>query len=200
MSYDYRFEPGTPGARPLLLLHGTGGDRNSLVPVGRMISAESPLLLPEGKFMEGGVGRRFFERYEEGILNEESLRHYTEELADWLPITAAEKGLALDQMVGVGYSNGATTLGALMLLRPGIIRHVVLLRPMAPFVDPPSVDLTGTRVLLLASLADAITPYQGAVDMRNVLVERGAEAEVVSVPGGHSLTQVDFEAIQDWLG
>jgi len=165
-----------------------------------MISQNAPLLLPEGKFLEGGSVRRFFERFEEGVLNEDSLTHYTEELATWLQTTSESLGLDLNQMVGIGYSNGATTLGALMLLRPGLLRHVVLLRPMAPFIEPPAADLVGTRVLLLASLADAITPFQGAVDMRNILVERGAEAEMVSVPGGHSLTQKDFEAIQDWLG
>ena len=40
LSYVHRFEKSTEAdARSLLLLHGTGGDENDLVPLGRMVAA-----------------------------------------------------------------------------------------------------------------------------------------------------------------
>jgi predicted esterase len=40
LSYIHRFEKGAnPDARPLLLLHGTGGNENDLVPLGRVMAS-----------------------------------------------------------------------------------------------------------------------------------------------------------------
>ena len=51
LSYIHRFEKGAePDARPLLLLHGTGGDENDLVPLGRMIAPTAPLFPRAAKF------------------------------------------------------------------------------------------------------------------------------------------------------
>jgi phospholipase/carboxylesterase len=62
LSYIHRFEKGAnPDARPLLLLHGTGGNENDLVPLGRMIAPTSPMLSPRGKVLENGMPR-FFRR------------------------------------------------------------------------------------------------------------------------------------------
>ena len=36
--FIHRFEPGASDARPLLLLHGTGGDENDLIPLGRAVA------------------------------------------------------------------------------------------------------------------------------------------------------------------
>jgi len=58
ISYVHRFEKGTEAdARSLLLLHGTGGDENDLVPLGRMVAPGAPLLSVRGKVLENGMPR-----------------------------------------------------------------------------------------------------------------------------------------------
>jgi phospholipase/carboxylesterase len=62
--FDYQFVPGRfiPGQqsrRTLLMLHGTGGDENELLPVGRMLDPDSALLSPRGKVLENGAPRFF---------------------------------------------------------------------------------------------------------------------------------------------
>ena len=38
LAFKHRFEPGArPAAQPLLLLHGTGGNEDDLIPLGRMV-------------------------------------------------------------------------------------------------------------------------------------------------------------------
>ena len=70
LSYVHRFEKGTEAdARSLLLLHGTGGDENDLLPLGRMVAPGAPLLSVRGKAMENGMPR-FFRRFGEGIFDE----------------------------------------------------------------------------------------------------------------------------------
>lgn len=39
-----------------LLLHGTGGNEEDLIPVAREISSEAAILSPRGKILEDGIG------------------------------------------------------------------------------------------------------------------------------------------------
>ncbi len=52
----------------LLLLHGTGGDENDLIPMARMLSADASLLSIRGKVLENGMPR-FFRRLSEGVFD-----------------------------------------------------------------------------------------------------------------------------------
>src|SRR3954447_23457940 len=84
LSFIHRFEPATEAGRPpLLLLHGTGGNEDDLLPLGRMISPGSALLSPRGKVLEDGMPR-FFRRLAEGIFDEDDVRRRAHELADFI--------------------------------------------------------------------------------------------------------------------
>src|ERR687889_462287 len=82
LSFTHRFEPGS-GRRPLLLLHGTGGDEADLLPLGRSIAPGAPLLSVRGKVSERGMPR-FFRRLAEGVFDEADLVHRAHELADFI--------------------------------------------------------------------------------------------------------------------
>src|SRR5688572_33503516 len=100
LSFVHRFAPATaPGHPPLLLLHGTGGDEDDLLPLGRMIAPGSALLSPRGKILEGGMPR-FFRRLAEGVFDEADVRYRANELADF--ITRAREAYGLAAPVAVG--------------------------------------------------------------------------------------------------
>ena len=81
--FIHRFEKGRPEERPLVLLHGTGGDENDLIPLARMITPTAPLLSPRGKVLENGKPR-FFRRLAEGVFDEDDVRRRANELADFV--------------------------------------------------------------------------------------------------------------------
>jgi phospholipase/carboxylesterase len=197
LSFDHRFETGSvPGARPLLLLHGTGGDENDLIPLGQAVAPGAPLLSARGKVLENGMPR-FFRRLAEGVFDENDVRRRAHELADF--VAEAREAYGLAAPTALGYSNGANIAAAVLLLRPEALAGAVLLRPMMPLrsVSPPS--LTGKPVLLVSGIADPIAPPRTVEPLHSALSEAGAEVEHRTLPLGHALAQADLEVTQRWF-
>ena len=198
LSFIHRFEPATRlEAPPLLLLHGTGGDENDLLQLGRMIAPGSALLSPRGKVLEHGMPR-FFRRHAEGVFDEDDLRTRANELADF--VEEARKAYGIERPIAVGFSNGANIAAATMLLRPGVLAGAALLRAMVPLSQAPDADLTGTPVLILSGQNDPIVPREIARQLHALLCERGADVAFHARPIGHQLTQTDLTITRQWLG
>jgi len=196
LSFIHRFEPGRADAPPLLLLHGTGGDENDLLPLGRMIAPGSALLSPRGTVLEHGMPR-FFRRLAEGVFDEEDLRRRTAELADFVEQARGVYGLAAP--VAIGFSNGANIASAMLLLRPAALAGAALLRSMVPFADPPEVDLEGKPVLILSGATDPIVSAADAARLAALFEEAGADVRSERLPAGHGLSQADVRITKAWL-
>jgi len=196
LSFIHRFEKGADAAaRPLLLLHGTGGDENDLMPLGRMIAPEAPLLSPRGKILENGMPR-FFRRFADGKLDEDDVRLRANELADF--VVAACRHYAIAAPVALGYSNGANTAAAILLLRSGVLAGAILLRVALPLSQPPPTDLTGVPVLINSGVHDPMMSSGGAAKLAAVLQQRGAVVEHRTLPLGHELSQADISLAKQW--
>ncbi|WP_158813660.1 alpha/beta hydrolase [Methylocapsa sp. S129] len=197
LSFVHRFEPGSDPTRPpILLLHGTGGDENDLLPLGRLIAPGSALLSPRGQVLERGMPR-FFRRLSEGVFDEDDIRRRAGELADF--IVEARKAYRLAAPIAVGFSNGANIAAAVLLLRPEALDGAVLLRAMAPFRDPSKVDLTGKPVLLISGASDPIAPAETVARLVAALSGAGAAVRREILPSGHQLTEMDVALAKDWL-
>jgi phospholipase/carboxylesterase len=197
LSFLHRYEPATqPGRPPLLLLHGTGGDENDLIPLGRMAAPGSALLSPRGKVLEGGAPR-FFRRLAEGVFDEADVRFRANELADF--IAEARGAYGLEAPVAVGFSNGANIAAAMLLLRPEALAGAALLRAMVPLSEQPQGDLSGKRVLMISGAMDPIIPAENSARLARSLSGLGAELRHETLPTGHGLSQTDVSLLLKWL-
>jgi phospholipase/carboxylesterase len=197
LSFHHRFIPATAENRPpILLLHGTGGDENDLLPLGQMVSAGSALLSPRGKVLENGMPR-FFRRFAEGVFDEADVTARANELADFVGEARAAYGLQAP--MALGFSNGANIAAALMLLRPEVLAGAALLRAMVPLSAPPAADLSGKRVLILSGSADPIVPAENAGRLAAMLAHAGAEVDHRTLPVGHGLSQADVNLTRAWF-
>jgi len=197
LGFAHRYFPGESGAT-LLLLHGTGGSENDLVPLGRELAPGAAILSPRGKVSEYGAAR-FFRRLAEGVFDQEDLVFRTHELADFVEAAAREYGFDPSRLVAVGYSNGANIAGSLMLLHPGLLRAAVLLRAMVPFEPEEAPNLSGMPVFLAAGRTDQMISPQNTERLAEILDEAGADLDLRWRDTGHALTYEEVAEAKAWL-
>ena len=192
----HRWEPARQVNLPtLLLLHGTGGDENDLLSLGRMLVPEAALLSVRGNVLEHGAPR-FFRRLAEGVFDINDLHHRTAELGDFIEAAAEQYGFPVSTLYAVGYSNGANIAASLLLARPTVLAGGALLRAMVPFEPATPPMLHGKKVLISAGRLDAMIPPAGSQRLADLLRDAGAEVDLVWQPGSHGLTQADVKAGQ----
>jgi phospholipase/carboxylesterase len=197
LDFIHEFVPGS-SKRTLLLLHGTGGNEHDLIPLGREIDPAAAILSPRGKVLENGMPR-FFRRLAEGIFDEEDLKRRTHELADFVGAAAPHYEFAADEIVAVGYSNGANIAASLLLLRPETLRAAILFRAMVPLVPEKLPDLSSARVWIGAGNQDPIIPTSETQRLADLLCSARADVTIRFVNAGHSLTKAEVETASLWL-
>ena len=195
--FIHEFVPGTSN-RTLLLLHGTGGNERDLIPLGRELNPNAALLSPRGKILENGMPR-FFRRLAEGVFDVEDLKQRTNELADFVAAAVQHYKLAADQVIAVGYSNGANIAASMLLLRPEILRAAILFRAMVPLVPENLPNLSSVRVWIGAGNRDPIIPTSETERLAQLLRRAGADVTIRFANAAHGLISAEVETARHWL-
>ena len=199
LGFIHRFVPGArPGATPVILLHGTGGNENDLIPLGQALAPGAPLLSPRGQVLENGMPR-FFRRHAEGVFDLDDLRRRAGELARFIGEARARYDLGDAPPLAVGFSNGANIAAALLLLHPGTLSGGLLLRAMVPLVPDPLPALHDVRVLIAAGRQDPIASPEQTQALADLLGQAGADVTVHWSIAGHNLTPDDLQAGARWM-
>ncbi|QRG67987.1 alpha/beta hydrolase [Brevibacillus choshinensis] len=193
------FRKGTdPNAPTLLLLHGTGGNENDLLPLAARIHPGAAVLSVRGNVLENGMPR-FFRRLAEGVFDEEDLIFRTKELADFLDQAAIEYEFDRDNLVAVGYSNGANIGGSLLFHYRDALRGAILYHPMVPRRGIPLPDLSGVPIFVSAGTNDPICPPQETEELQRLFEGAGASVLVHWASYGHQLTGMEVDASSEWF-
>lgn len=193
----HRFVPGSTGAT-LLVLHGTGGDENDLLPLAARLAPGANLLAPRGPVSEHGMPR-FFRRLAVGVFDEADLARRTGELGRFLGAAAARYAFDPRRVLALGYSNGANLAASLLLTDGAALAGGVLLRPVLPFEPPRLPDLAGKKVYLAAGRHDPYAPVARVEALAEQLRRAGAVVELAWTDGGHGLAPQEIDAAAAWL-
>jgi predicted esterase len=200
LGFVHRFVPASDPASSvtLLVLHGTGGNEQDLIPLGQELLPGAAILSPRGKVLENGMPR-FFRRLAEGVFDIEDLKRRSDELSAFIDAARENYGLQRSKIVAAGYSNGANIAGGVILLHAHQLSGAVLFRPMVPFKPDRVPDLTGMPVFLSAGRRDQIVPPENTNELAEMLQASGASVTTHWYQGGHELGMDDVDAAKLWL-
>lgn len=199
MSLDglvHRWHPSDGGRWPLLLLHGTGGDEDELVPFARAAAPGASMLAVRGAVSEG-TKLRHFARHPDGRFERSEVVRRADDLAAFVVAARSRYGFA--PPVALGFSNGANIAAALMLLHPTLLAGAILLRAVPPLRGAAPAVVVAHPAVVVSGEKDSIAPPALGADLARCLSDRGAAAIHRVLPCGHDLTAADVNLARDWL-
>jgi len=202
LGFIHRFIPPHSNAneskQTLLLLHGTGGTEDDLIPLGNQLAPNASILSVRGRVLENGMPR-FFRRLEEGVFDLEDLKMRTDELAEFLTKSSSKYMFDEKRIIAVGYSNGANIAASLLLRRPESLAGAILFRAMVPYSPTVMPDLSNKSIILLEGLYDSIVSRTEAQRLLEIFTNAQSNVTLKWQDSGHNLTNEDIFAAKKWL-
>lgn len=194
----YRFAQtkGETGGPLVFTFHGTGGSSDQFHGFASQLIPGAHVVSPQGDVSEGGAAR-FFRRTGEGVYDMDDLAQRRDAMRAFMVAQIAK--LQPSRVIGLGYSNGANILAAVMLDGPRIVDQAVLLHPLIPWTPAPNAALQGVDVLITAGRRDPICPAPQTQGFADYLSSQGAAMTLHWHPGGHEIAQSEVEAVTQTL-
>jgi len=182
----------------LVLLHGTGGNEEDLILLGKKIEPNASILSPRGKVLENGMPR-FFRRLSEGVFDLEDLRIRSHELADFIQKCSVHYKFDLERTIAIGFSNGANIAVSIFFLSPELFQGAILFRAMVPFIPNSLPNLLNKRILISAGLKDAIVSKTETENLYKLFQKTNANTTLKWQPSSHNLIQEDILVAKQWM-
>lgn len=195
---------GTP-RRLAVLLHGVGDSAEGFAPIARALGPQLPdveMVIPDGvaPFDGGPRGRQWFSV--RGVTTENRparVREAAAQVSAWIDAELARRGLAADQLILIGFSQGAIVSNTLALTRAPSPRAVVAMSGRLAY-DGSAKAAGSPRVLVLHGTEDPVMPVELATEAAAGLTARGAVVIVETFPGlAHSVDNRELQAITRFL-
>lgn len=182
LQVQWSVPPAERAGRPVVLaLHGRGADEHSLAVLAGDLPDDVVLACPRGPVPEGR-GAAWWQMHTIGYPVTASLERTRRLLLRWLDDALPGADVAL-----LGFSDGATTAGDLLLAAPDRFRAAVLLGGALPWSTPLPAEpgrLRGVPVQLSWGQDEDVVPIELLErSSRWLQDESGADAEVVVEPG-----------------
>ncbi|GAA5417277.1 putative hydrolase MhqD [Paraliobacillus ryukyuensis] len=191
------FKQGDQNKPVFLLLHGTGGTENDLLPIAEKIDPQASVLSVRGNVNENGLNR-FFKRLAEGVFDEADLVKQTQDLYTFLDEAAEQYDFDRDNVIAIGYSNGANIAGSLLFHYKKALKAAILHHPMVPRRNIELPDLTGTAIFIGAGENDPLISIQESNELAEMLKKNGAAVNLHWENRGHQLSFTEIEAAIKW--
>lgn len=171
--------------KTLILLHGTGGSEQDLIPLAKTIDKNANILSLRGNVKEGHMNR-FFRRLAFGVFDLEDVTYRSNEALDFIIEASTRYGFDIKKTTAIGYSNGANLLLSMLFLKEVPFEQLILSHPMLTYKDKKPLKQQ-TKTLITYGNNDPMT----SLDETQYLIKLMDEALVLTTfshQNGHQLT------------
>lgn len=194
----YQFLPGDESEPVLLLLHGTGGDETSLMPIAKELAPNATILSIRGPLVENGMTRYFRHTPDGGF----DLADLAVQL-DWLKTTIVElaESHRLDpaKFVVVGYSNGANVAAEMLLHDPHFFQAAALFHAMELQPAENIIQIPDKSVWLSHGTKDPIVSDTNFASLTASFEKSGAQMTTFVAEQSHHITPDELQSAKDWF-
>lgn len=190
--------------RLVVVLHGVGANAEDMFPLAQALAPALPdaeVLVPDGfhAFEGPGSGRQWFSI--RGITEQNRPARVAEaasQVSAWLDAELKARDLGGDQLILIGFSQGAIVSQWLSLHRAPSPTVVSIAGRLAVSGDAPAQGRP--RILLIHGTADQVMPISLAEDALSGLRRRGAEVALRQIPGlGHGIDRRVLDEVLRFL-
>ena len=139
------------------------------------------------------MGCRVFPPISRGHFDEEDLIFRTKELNEFLDEAAKEYKFDRNNIVAIGYSNGANIAASLLFHYENALKGAVLHHPMVPRRGMQLANLRGKSVFIAAGTNDPICSSAESEELKVLLENANANVTMHWENRGHQLTMGEVE-------
>lgn len=179
-----------------VLLHGTGGNETSLLGIGKDLNPKASFLGIKGDITEEGR-TRYFHRLVEGGYDEQEMWDRGVTLVDVITDCSQIYGFPMDNIILVGYSNGANMAIHLLLNELLTVKGVILFHSLYP-MPPKKTNLNGLPVFLTFGEEDKIVSVEESQRVERVMREAKGKVTVLWTRG-HLIHLKEIKEAKKWL-
>lgn len=181
-----------------ILLHGTGGDAESLLPLMKLLDPDATAVGIQGEVVEMGMNR-YFARHSDGSFDLESLKGATEKLYQTIEEVRKENGLQDKRVIVAGYSNGANILQNLLKEYETDYDLGLIFHPAPTSVEKPFKNQVNLKALITSGSNDPYISPDQFVSLEKQLKEAGIPTELVTHDSGHSLIPLELDKAREMV-
>ena len=194
---EHQFIQGEKGQPVLVLLHGTGGSMNDLLPVAKQLNKQASILSLQGDVLENGQ-RRFFKRFPDASFDWEDLEKRGMNMKMFIKNASEIYHFSMEDVVLVGYSNGANIAINLLLEQGTPYKRAILFHPMYPLEELKENNKSELNVFVSFGIKDPIVSVVQSQHVIDLFEKRGAGLSQIWTTG-HQLTYDEVEKATQWL-
>lgn len=194
--YEYIYQEGKKDHPVLILLHGTGGDEQSMLSVAEALDNHATIVSIRGNVSENRMNR-YFKRLAEGHYDWEDLAERGKELYAFIESLSNEYSFALEDAIYLGFSNGSNIAMNMLLQEETKVNKGMLYAPMYPTEITEELNLADRTVFLSMGKNDPIVPL--VESQRVIQIFNEADAKVTEYwVNSHELNQAALMAGKEW--
>lgn len=180
-----------------LLLHGTGGTENDLIPIAKYIDQDANVLSVRGNILENGMSR-FFKRIAFGVFDIDNLMEETKNLFTFLIDSSKKYKFDKHKVIALGYSNGANIALSTIFQNEKAFQSAILFHPMIPLKNYQLVNLDEMQIFIGSGNNDPMVSNEESLELCELLINHGANTKIYWTQKGHQLNQEEVEEAKIW--